>query len=352
MYTNRTRSDILDEMLVAVRDDVDKREGSVVHDMLAPPAEEFEMLGFVLEAILENGFIDTAQAEYVDKRAGELGIYRKPSEFAKGVLTIGAPVGTEIEVGTHILAQVGSVSVSVETVDYAVIPVGGFIAVNAIASEAGTVGNISADAVFTSEEFRYDSITAESPFEGGIDVEPDDELKERYLLKVRKPITSGNVYHYELWAREIEGISQARIVPLWNGNGTVKVIVIDSNGRAPSPTKVIEVQEHIDAVKPIGATVTVIAITEVPINVSVTLTLVGNLLPADVAQGVEDSIAAYLTEADETVRYSQIASALLDTDGVSDYSGLLIGTDVISMGADNIAIDDDVVAVIGSVTLL
>lgn len=351
MYTNRTRSDILDEMLVAVRDDVDKREGSVVHDMLAPPAEEFEMLGFVLEAILENGFIDTAQAEFVDKRAAELGIYRKPAEFAKGVLNIAGVAGTEIEVGSRIIAQVRGVSVGIETVDYAVISDEGFVAVNAIASEAGTSGNISADAEFTSEAFRYDSITAQSPFDGGIDVEPDDELKARYLLKVRKPITSGNVFQYELWAREVEGISQARIVPLWDGNGTVKVIVIDPDGRAPLPAKVEAVQAHIDAVKPIGATITVIAIKEVPVNITVKLSLEGDLSPEDVAQDVEDSIAAYLAEADETVRYSQIASALLDTEGVRDYSGLLIGTDAESMGADNLDIDGDVVAVVGTVTL-
>lgn len=352
MYTDRTRSDILDDMLVVVRNDVDKREGSVVHDMLAPPAEEFEMLGFVLEAILENGFIDTAQGEFVDKRAAEMGIYRKQAEFATGALVITGITGTEIEVGTRITAQTSSVLVGIETVDYAVIPEAGYIVVNAIATAAGESGNISADAEFTSEAFRYESITAVRAFEGGIDVEPDDELKGRYLLKVRKPITSGNIYHYELWAREVEGISQARVVPLWDGNGTVKVIVIDSDGRAPLPAKVVETQAHIDAVKPIGATVTVFAIKEVSINVSATLVLDGDLLPADVAQAVEDSIADYLSEASETVRYSQIASALLDTEGVRDYSGLLIGVDAGTLGVDNLDIDGDVVAVVGTVTIL
>lgn len=350
MYTDRTRDDILEGMLEASRDDVDKREGSVVYDLLAPPAEEHEMLGFQLEAIEENGFIDTAQAEYIDRRAAELGVYRKDAEKATGTLVFADYPNTEIPIGTQVVAQSGDVVQTLQTVEYAVIPESGEVSVETEALIAGVDGNIRANSELTCEELPNAIVTNPEPFTGGVDIEPDDELKARYLLKVRKPITSGNVYHYELWAREIEGISQARVHPLWNGPGTVKVVVINSEGRAPTPDQVASVASHIEGQRPIGATVTVVSITEVPINITATLTLTGGLMPEDVRTELESNIANYLATAGTTIRYSQIANAIIDTEGVVDYSGLTIGKDE-TMGPDNLTIDNDAVAIVGTVVL-
>lgn len=350
MYTDRDRDQILSDMLELVRDDVDKREGSIVQDMLAPPAEEFEMLGYALEAILENGFIDTAQAQYVDKRAMEYGVYRKPSEFAKGWVNIQDAEGTELNIDDEIFANIEGDVVPLRIVEYAVVPESGEITVQAIAGVGGVVGNIPAYSELTSVSLPNAVITNPIEFIGGVDEEPDDELKARVLLKVRKPITSGNVYHYELWAREVAGISAARVTPLWDGPGTVKVTVIDTDGRAPTAEQVQDVVEHIESVRPIGAEVTVVAITEVPIDVTATLVLEGGLLAEDIKLLVEQSIAEYLQEASTEIRYSQIARSVLRTEGVKDYTDLLIGADGI-MGEENILISMDDVAVVGEVTL-
>ena len=350
MYTERDRDVILADMLASVREDVDKREGSVVHDMLAPPAEEHEMLGYALESILENGFMDTAQMEYVDKRANEQGIYRKQAESATGVLVFTGREGMAVELGTDVIAESGGEQIALQTVEYAVIDASGSATVSAVATIAGLSGNIDAESSLICEELPDLLVTNPSAFIGGVDVEPDDELKSRYLLKVRKPITSGNVYHYELWAREVEGISQARVQPLWDGPGTVKVLVINAEGRAPTTEKVAEVAAHIEGVRPIGASVTVVPITEIPVNISATLTLEGELLAADVLEAVSESIAAYLAEAQTEVRYSRIAGAIVATEGIKDYSDLLIGKGG-AMSAANIAISADDVAVVGEVTL-
>ena len=43
------------------------------------------------------------------------------------------------------------------------------------------------------------------------------------LKKVSLPATSGSKYHYIQWAKEINGVGNAKCLPLWNGNGTVKL---------------------------------------------------------------------------------------------------------------------------------
>lgn len=350
MYTDRDRDQILSDMLEIIRDDVDKREGSVVQDMLAPPAEEFEMLGYSLEAILENGFIDTAQAQYVDKRAMEYGLYRKLEEFAKGWVHIQDAEGTEINIDDEIFANVEGDVVPIRIVEYAVVPESGEITVQAIAGVGGVVGNISAYSELASVSLPNAVITNPIEFVGGVDEEPDEELKARVLLKARKPITSGNVYHYELWAREVQGISAARVTPLWDGPGTVKVTVIDTDGRAPTTEQVQAVKEHIESVRPVGSDVTVVAITEVAIDVTAALVLDGGLIAEDVQSLVEQSITEYLRVANTEIRYSQVARAVLRTEGVKDYTDITIGTDGI-MGEGNVLISMDDVAVLGVVTL-
>lgn len=69
----------------------------------------------------------------------------------------------------------------------------------------------------------------------GFDEETDDELRERLLFKVRQPATSGNINDYIEWGTSVEGVGHITVVPLWNGNGTVKLLVTDSNGQPASP---------------------------------------------------------------------------------------------------------------------
>ena len=64
--------------------------------------------------------------------------------------------------------------------------------------------------------------------------ETDGALLERLLFAVRQPATSGNVYHYIEWSTSVSGVGAVKVLPLWNGNGTVKVIVVDANKDTPS----------------------------------------------------------------------------------------------------------------------
>lgn len=346
LYGERTAEEILEEMKDGARDDVDKREGSVVHDMLAEPANQFEMLGWELDAIYANGFADTADLEYLKRRASELGVKWKPALFADGEVTITGAEGTEIPLGYRVYTEGDVYFVTTEDA----VLIDGTATVLAQALVGGISGNVAVGEVTQFDDIiaGITSVTNEVVFAGGIDDETGAELLTRYLLKVQRPNTSGNVYHYELWATEVEGIASAKVFPIWNGAGTVKVVVIGSNGRAPTPETIGKVTGHIEAMRPIGADVTVIAVTEIPLNVSATLTLSGDLTPDDVRSAIEASISDYLFEAAESgiVRYNFVGDALLHVEGVVDYADLTVNG-----GTSNIDTDEDAVAVIGEVTL-
>lgn len=344
MYSERTAEEILENMKAVVRDDVDKREGSIVHDMLAPPSQEIEMLGFELDAILELGFIDTSQSEFVDRRAVEQGIIRKEALKAAGLLTFTGNENAVIPIGTRALTEDGAVFI---TTTYDVITQGS-ATVEAEAVIAGVAGNVGPAEINAIEGnlAGIKTVTNAAIFDGGVDGETDEVVKGRYLHKVRKPITSGNIYHYELWATEVPGIGAARVYPTWAGAGTVKVVVVSTEGRAPSPAILADVTAHIEEQRPINADVTVLAVKEVPIDVTVNLTLSGSLTAADVQADVERAFNEYLTGAGSLIRYSQIANALLDVDGVLDYSGLKV-----EGGVDNVTIDAESVAIVGVVAL-
>ncbi|MGN7387716.1 baseplate J/gp47 family protein [Sporosarcina sp. SAFN-015] len=347
LYEPRTIDEIHAEMLNSVRDDVDKREGSVVHDMTAPTAEQIELLDYEIQAAYLNGFADTADLLYLIRRAAEMGVDWKDAVPARGNVTINGSEGVVVPAGFRVYTDSGVYFAT--TADATL--TAGTATVGVIAEAGGEAGNIGIAEItqYVPSVAGITSVTNDAPFTGGIDAETAEALLARYLLKVRKPITSGNVYHYEKWATDVEGVATAKVFPLHNGPGTVKVVVIAEDGRAPIPEVITRVAENIETERPIGATVTVVPVTEIAVNVSAKLTLAGDLEAADVLDAVKASIGAYLLAAAHTgvVRYARVGEALLEADGVLDYENLTVNG-----GTSNVTIAEDAVAVVGEVTIV
>ena len=134
------------------------------------------------------------------------------------------------------------------------------------------------------------------------------------------------------------GVGDAKCLPLWNGAGTVKVIIVDSEKQLAGSELINKVQSYIDEQCPIGADVTVTTATTVSINVT---------FSADVDESTIESIKAnirnYLRDvsfANGYVSYAKIGQTILNTDGVDDYSK-----------TENIAISETEIAVLGGVTV-
>lgn len=361
--TEETEDAILQRMLSKIPDDIDKSEGSYIYDALAAVAAELTQMKIDMGNYLNRGFASTTFGEYLDMRCYEHGITRRPAVKATGQVKFTGAEGTVIPAGTMVSTAAdevtGTQAVEFQTISEATIPAEGYVTVDIEAVEAGTSGNVAAGkiTILVTPVNGVSSVTNEAPTTGGADTESDASLLARYLAKVQAPGTSGNKADYRNWALEVAGVGDAKVIPLWNGPGTVKVVLLDTDKQPASQAIVDAVQAYIDpdlgqgeGKAPIGAAVTVVAATAVNIDVSATVIHDGTRTIGDIQSDFENALVEYFKEIafseDPTVRYSHIGSLLLNVNGVVDYSNLLVNN-----GTANVPIAADEVAVKGTVSL-
>ncbi|MCR8645591.1 baseplate J/gp47 family protein [Paenibacillus sp. N1-5-1-14] len=349
MFENQSYESLLVMLLDRVKTPgIAKQEGTFVYDSMSPVAIEMAIAYSQLDRVLRLGFAQTTTGEYLDRRAEEFGVLRKEATVAKGIIRIVGPPGTKVPSGVVFSTTSGTLFKTVSDVS---IGSGGNVMAAIQAVEAGSGGNVPAGLV-TQVPITWSGILQvmnDAPIDGGYNVEADDSLLSRLLAKVRNPATSGNVNHYLQWAREVQGVGDAKVFPVWNGPLTVKVVLLSEQKRAPLPSVVSAVTEYIESVRPIGAQITVVPAVETAVNISVKVTVESGANLAGVKESIEQRITNYLQDLafkDNTIRYSQIANVVLDAPHVIDYSNLTLNG-----GNTNIVIPSEGVGVLGMVTV-
>lgn len=342
-----TENAIKQRMLNNTPSDLDSREGAFIYDSVSPVALELAQTYVTLGVNEDKYFIDTTYGTYLDRKVAEQGLTRKPAVAASGNVTITGQEGSAIYIGD----KVSSSSAAYTVTEGKVIGITGTETILIECDIAGIIGNCPPGAInfFPLALPGISSVTNNDAFDNGYDAETDKELRERYYEKVRTPPTSGNKSHYINWAKEIVGVGDAKVYPLWDGNGTVKVVLIDSNKTGVDQSLIDEVAEHIEDNRPIGATVTVLSATELPIDVSATLTISSDYTIEQVKTNIEMGITDHLKEIafiSAYVSYAKIGSIIMSSAGVLDYSSLLVNA-----GTVNVTIGDEQVAVLGTVTI-
>lgn len=347
-FTEETEQAILERMFEAMRDDIGKRQGDIAYDLSDPAAQEFAQAYIALDQTLSYAFLnEDMPSDLLTIGASDFGVDRKPLIKAKGEVTLKGPINQLVPTGTQVRTDDGvyfqtlkDVTLTQETAK-----------ANVEALLGGTDGNVDIGEIDTvvGDLAGVLSVTNELAFDNGVDGESDKSLLQRVYDKVRKPATSGNVYHYEQWAREVSGVGAARVYPIWNGPGTVKVVLLGDDKHSPPQTVIDATITHIEEERPIGASVTVVGATEVPINISADLTLASGSTIDEVKTDIETAVHAYLESlafTDSLVRYTRIAAILLDVPRIIDYENLTVNG-----GVSNIEVTNDQVAVVGTVSV-
>ena len=339
-----TLDEIIEYMLSSVPEEYDISVGSFFYDLLYPVAEQVYRLQGKISDLDLNAFALTAVGEYLDRKVAEQGIKRKQATFATGIVRISGDVGATIQKGSKVAADEVLFAVDKTTV----IPNNGYIDLPATCVIAGAVGNVNIGDIcyFPVTLPKLTEVTNITEFTGGYDEESDSELLERYLERVSRPNVSGNKYHYIEWAKEVSGVGDASVIPLWNGPGTVKVVIVDSLNQPADDDLIAAVSEHIETLRPIGAKVTVVSASELTITVAVN---VSNTVTDEMTESISDAVKNYLSKealVKGYISYAKIGSIILAVDGVEDYSSLRVNS-----GTSNITIADGAVPVLGSVSV-
>lgn len=345
MLDDKTPEGIKEEILSNLTM-ADTREGSYTNEMVSPVSLELWKAYESLKALIPIVYVDETSGEYIDKKAATYGIKRKAGTKAHALMHFTGNNGTLITKGTAFLTADG---LEFETAE-AVVIAGESAAVEVNAIEVGEIYNVSAGTITQ----QIVSITGLTSFSndaavGGTNPESDKSLVERLYNYLQKPASSGNVYHYEQWALEVNGVGGVKVVSLWDGPGTVKVLIVGPD-KKPVDTEVVNnCATHIESNRPIGADVTVLSPEGLEINVEASITIDNKTTKEAVKEALENSLSSYLQSIafdKYEIVYNRIAYMLLDIDGVIDYSSLMLNG-----GTANIVIDAEQVPIPGTVVI-
>ena len=343
MYSEQTYEVIKQRILDNIALDIDKREGSVLNTFASANAMSLAKAYIEMGDILSLGFIEDTFDAYLDKRVSEFGVYRKEGTKATGEIKVTGDEGTVISNGTYFLCNdlkfimLNDVVIGEED-DICYVE----------AEEVGYKYNLSPNSVFTLTDpiNGVKTLNNETAFKNGVDVETDEELRKRFIKVVNNPSTSGNKSHYEEWALEVNGVSRAIVYPLWNGNGTVKVMVVGNDNKPVLEDVRKNVEDHITENMPIGCQLTVTTPTNLDVTIIANIELKEGYDKEEVKKEFEAKINEYLKTVTTELTYSKVYGVLANILGIEDIASLTING-----GTQNIAIAEDKIVNISSIDI-
>ncbi|AZK48505.1 baseplate J/gp47 family protein [Paenibacillus lentus] len=357
MYEHQTYEHILQRMLDKVSNQVDKRQGSIIYDALAPAAAELAQMYMELDINNNLAYADTATAEYLERRTAEFGIHREPATKArrKALFYGSNNVPIDVPVGSRF---------SINDLDYVAVSRVGTGEWIVECETPGVLGNQEFGTMlpidYVAGLVRAELVEVLVP---GEDAESDDALRKRYMDAINEQPFGGNIADYKKKINEISGVGGVKVFPVWNGGGTVKATILAADSSEPSQTLIDEVQTMIDpeqnqgqglGLAPIGHEVTITGAQGRVIDVAASLTLAPEAVLGQVKSDVEDAISDYLlslrqswaTEPALIVRVAHIESRILTVQGVVDVTNTLLDG-----AAANVILADEQIPIMGTVTL-
>lgn len=335
MYSSQTYDVVKNRTLSNIDLSIYKGEGSFLSDMVSPVNAELAKFYIELSYLHKKAFIEDNFDDFLDKRVNEFGVYRKLGTEATGEVIFEGKVGTVIPNGA-IISYNELLFVVIKD-----IVISSEIEQNTSSVQALEIGiryNIPANTEFKLQD-EINGITRiynNLAFQGGTEIETDEELKERFYKIQKNQATSGNKAHYEEWALEVDGVYNVKVYPRWDGAGTVKVLLFGQNNQAVEEEIIIKCREHIGTEMPIGCTLTVSTPSPLDISISASIKLEAGYNLDFVKESFLESINSYLINVNKEIIYTKVSAILASTEGLHDFSNLLLNNK-----AENIVFEED-----------
>lgn len=296
--------------------DVDKREGSVVYDTLAPVCMELAD-AYVKMDILESQLsLLTATGTNLDNRAYEQGMAREQATQAERIGTFkkyqvdeqtGEYVKDEndnkILIDTDIPEGSRFVSPENDNIIYEFI---GKDDKNENILRCETYGTAGNEYMGTILPLTAIPDLVEAKITGthipAQDTENDDELRTRVVNKLNSLSFGGNIDSYIEKVSSIDGVGTCKVFPAWQYNGSVLLSVVDSSYEPITQSFADRIKEEIDPEEssgkgvgfaPIGHYVTITTPIKSNVKVQFHLDLEVGVTPGNVQEECERRIEEY-----------------------------------------------------------
>ncbi len=334
MYENETFFNILNRALEKVPTDVDKRQGSIIYDALAPTCAELAQMYIQLDCVLKEGFADTASREYLIKRARERGLAPYPAtssiilaELTGNINLKGGERFNQDDLNFYYIGEKEEQFYKLKC------------------EQVGEVSNISYGNLIPIDNIpNLQKATINSLLTAGQNEEDTEEFRKRYFNSFKNYAFGGNRADYKEKLQSLNkieeitnngGIGGVKIYRTPNGGGTVD-IYIQSLGHNKPTDKLIElVQKEVDpepykgegyGTAPIGHFVTIKHVDTLQVDITTTLELKPGFVIDDIREYINQTIENYLQELRKTwqdeeyliIRISKIEALILDINGVVD----------------------------------
>lgn len=404
MYENMTYEALLQSALSRVSSALDKREGSMVMNGVAPSMAELAQLYIGLDFVFQATYLLTAPRDYLIMRASDRNMSPYPATAAvfRAVFNIEVPVGTRFSCDDLNFVVTGRTSHETDTDTR----LSHTVACETVGAAANSYAGLLIPVDYVEGLTLAELVELLIP---GDDDEETEIFRQRVLDSFQSQAFGGNQADYTEKVRAIAGVGAVKVHPVWNGDidpaslipdaavtawygatvgslsapvaawltavytaalakkltvgGTVRLVILASNNEAPSDTLLNEIQTAVDPTQnageglglaPIGHVVNVAGVTEETVNISFALSYEPGWNWEAAKSYVEATIDGYFTDLAEswdtadhlTVRISQIESRIL-----AECSSMVndISNTKINGVAQNLALDADSIPVRGAV---
>lgn len=365
-FSQYTYAFLRQQMLSQVPDTFDKRDSAPLPTAISPAA--YVLAGFYLSLnqVQQQAFVQTASGQSLDYLGVLAGLTRYPASPAVrlGVFNTAVPMGARFStVNGENSINFSVTAAESEANQYQL-----------TAESPGTVGNEYTGPILPITNVPgLTSAQITDILVPGDDEETDDAFRQRIISALNNRPFGGNIADYQQNIMAIDGVGAVQVYPTWNGGGTVKCSILGADYTPASEELVQNVQTAIDpptsgqgmGLAPIGAQVTIVAPTELTINVSATLTLAPGYNIEQVQPLVETSIETYLLSVRQawgnqmgstTAEYvadvylSRVTAAIVGTTGVVNATNVQLNGSAADLNLTETGTTQQV-PVMGTVTL-
>jgi len=292
---------------------LDLTVGSTLRAVLEANASIALWLQWLILQVLQMTRAATSTGADLDSWMADFSVTRLPAVAAAGVVTFSRfapvnsaliPIGTDVRTGDG--TQTFTVYADPTNAAYTAAQNGYLIAANiasldvpVAALTAGSAGNVQAGAVslIVAALPGVDTVTNAAPLQDGLDAESDAALRARFqnfLASLSRATTTAVGYAISSIQQGMQYTVQENVAP--NGAtsmGCFTVTVDDGTGNPP-PSLLATVSAAVEAVRPVGSTYTVQAVTVTQATISMSVTVVPGASHATVAPLVNAAITAYV----------------------------------------------------------
>lgn len=266
--------EILSGVLSNIKEDIDKREGSLIYTAVAPVCAELAKAYMDIESLTKDLLPDEAEGDWLDRAVNQFGLQREQASNAQRKANILMEEGSEeIPPGSRFGCNglFYRLEERLSETEYRL-----------ICETAGTAGNRDFGTLLPVEYIKgLISAALSEVLIPARDEEEDESLRSRFFQYVRETPFGGNIADYEQKTLGIEGVGAVKVfgadklVSLYPEGGHVGLVIGNEQERAASSQLIERVRkcygENGNGLAPIGHTVHIETAKEIPVTVDISV---------------------------------------------------------------------------------